>query len=103
MRTGVYDERFQLVALSRDLLTRHLCSERMLGRDSSNGTTNQLKEITMAGPITNRKVRVGVLGAGRWANGAHLPGWARDPRCELVAICDVDRGLADETAQTFSI
>lgn len=57
----------------------------------------------MAGPITDRKLRVGVLGAGRWANVAHLPGWARDPRCELVAICDVDRGLADETAQTFSI
>lgn len=29
-----------------------------------------------------------VLGAGAWANFAHIPGWQRDPRCEVVAICD---------------
>ena len=33
-------------------------------------------------------VRVGVLGAGAWAEFAHLPGYKRDPRCELVAIAD---------------
>jgi predicted dehydrogenase len=55
----------------------------------------------MAGPITGRKVRVGVLGAGRWANVAHLPGWARDPRCEVVVICDVERQLAEATAPKF--
>ena len=52
-------------------------------------------------PIEGRRVRVGVLGAGRWATMAHLPGWVRDPRCELVAICDVDRGLAEAAAETF--
>ena len=31
---------------------------------------------------------VGVLGAGAWAEFAHLPGYKRDPRCELVAIAD---------------
>ena len=31
-------------------------------------------------PITDRKLRVAVLGAGAWANRAHLPGWDRDPR-----------------------
>ena len=43
-----------------------------------------------------RKVRVGVLGAGAWAEFAHLPGYARDPRCELVAIADpvVERARA---------
>ena len=42
------------------------------------------------------KVRVGVLGAGAWAEFAHLPGYKRDPRCELVAIADpvVDRAQA---------
>ena len=29
-----------------------------------------------------RRVRVGVLGAGAWARSAHLPGFARDSRCE---------------------
>ncbi|MFN8590082.1 MAG: Gfo/Idh/MocA family oxidoreductase [Thermomicrobiales bacterium] len=57
----------------------------------------------MSDAISERPVRVGVLGAGRWAQIAHLPGWARDPRTELVAVCDVDRGLADEAAATFSV
>ena len=52
-------------------------------------------------PIEGRTVRVGVLGAGRWALMAHLPGWARDPRCEIVTICDTDRGLAETAAATF--
>ncbi len=49
------------------------------------------------------KVRVGVLGAGAWARFAHLPGYVRDPRCELVAIADplVDR--AHEFAKEFNI
>ncbi len=52
---------------------------------------------------TPRRVRVGVLGAGIWAQGAHLPGFARDPRCELVAIADPKRDLADEAARQFGI
>jgi predicted dehydrogenase len=41
-------------------------------------------------------VKVGVLGAGAWAEFAHLPGYKRDPRCELVAIADpvVERARA---------
>ncbi len=54
-------------------------------------------------PITERKVRVGVLGAGGWAIRAHLPGWTRDPRCEVVALCDVDPALLAETATQFGI
>ncbi len=57
----------------------------------------------MVGPITGRIVRVGVLGGGRWAKMAHLPGWTRDPRCEVVAVCDVDAGLAAETAAAFDV
>lgn len=49
------------------------------------------------------KLRVGVLGAGTWAKFAHIPGWQRDPRCEVVAICDVERDRADEYAQHFGI
>jgi len=49
------------------------------------------------------KIRVGVLGAGAWAKGAHIPGWQRDPRCEVVAICDVQKGLAEQYARHFGI
>jgi predicted dehydrogenase len=51
----------------------------------------------MAGP----ELRVGVIGTGRWANMAHLPGWQRDPRVELVAVCDADEGRAEEAARQF--
>jgi len=51
----------------------------------------------------SRRVRVGVLGAGTWARAAHLPGFARDPRCELVAIADPNKALAEETARMFGI
>jgi predicted dehydrogenase len=54
-------------------------------------------------PIVDRPVRVGVLGAGRWAQMAHLPGWARDPRTELVAVCDIEPQLAKEAAAKFGI
>jgi predicted dehydrogenase len=55
----------------------------------------------MARPITGRKVRVAVLGAGAWANRAHLPGWARDSRAEIVAICDTDSALAETAAEHY--
>jgi predicted dehydrogenase len=48
-------------------------------------------------------LRVAVLGAGRWAAGAHLPGWHRDRRCRLVAICDVERDRAEACAREFDI
>lgn len=49
------------------------------------------------------KVRVGVLGAGAWAKFAHLPGYRRDPRCELVAIADPVVERAREFAAEFNI
>ena len=30
--------------------------------------------------MSERALRVGVLGAGNWARLAHVPGWQRDPR-----------------------
>lgn len=49
------------------------------------------------------KLRVAVIGAGRWANTAHLPGFQRSPLCDLVMICDLDRELAEARARTFAI
>ena len=49
------------------------------------------------------KVRVGILGAGTWARGAHIPGYKRDARCELVAIADPVVARAREFANEFSI
>jgi predicted dehydrogenase len=51
----------------------------------------------------NERVRVAVLGAGAWAASAHIPGWQRDPRAEVVAIVDPLRERAEEFARRFEI
>ena len=40
--------------------------------------------------MTGDRIRVAVVGTGRWAQVAHIPGWQRDPRAEVVALADVD-------------
>jgi len=52
---------------------------------------------------SSRVIRVGVLGAGAWANFAHLPGFKRDPRCQVVALADPQADLARATAGAFQI
>src|SRR4029450_13565648 len=55
-------------------------------------------------PLTrNSVIRVGVLGPGAWARGAHLPGYRRDPRCKVVAIADVEIDRARDAAREFDI
>lgn len=50
-----------------------------------------------------RVVRVGVLGAGAWASFAHLPGFKRETRCQVVAIADPQLDLARAAAERFEI
>jgi predicted dehydrogenase len=59
--------------------------------------------MTTMRTIRGDKVRVGVLGAGAWAEFAHLPGFKRDARCELVAIADPVRERAADFAEKFGI
>ena len=51
--------------------------------------------------MAEQRLGVGVIGAGRWANLAHLPGWVRDSRCELIAVCDKDLDRARAAAGRF--
>lgn len=51
----------------------------------------------------NEKLRVAVMGAGRWAEMAHIPGWQRDPRCEVVVVCDPAGSLARDVAAQFEV
>ena len=53
--------------------------------------------------IRDTIVRVGVVGAGTWARAAHLPGYRRDPRCRVVAVCDIDIDRARDTARAFDV
>lgn len=49
------------------------------------------------------RLRIGVIGAGRWSKTAHLPGFLRSPLCDLVTICDLDEELAAAAASEFDI
>ena len=49
------------------------------------------------------KLKVGIIGAGRWAKNAHLPGFTRSPLSEVVAICDLNSDLAEMRAKEFDI
>jgi len=53
--------------------------------------------------MSDSTLRVGVLGAGKWAASAHVPGWTRDPRVKVVVICDVEQDRAKEVAGRFGI
>jgi predicted dehydrogenase len=53
--------------------------------------------------MADAELRVGVIGAGRWANMAHLPAWKRDPRCKLIAVCDVAGDLVEKAARDYEI
>ena len=51
-----------------------------------------------------KKVRIGVIGAGGIANGAHLPGYSLIPdNCEIYALCDIDKKALDTTAEKYGI
>jgi predicted dehydrogenase len=52
----------------------------------------------MSGPLG-----IGVLGAHRWAEKAHLPGYAAYERARVVAICDVVADRAHAMAERFGI
>jgi len=51
--------------------------------------------------MMTERLRVAVIGAGRWSAEAHLPGWQRSPLCELVTVCDLDADLAARRAREF--
>lgn len=53
--------------------------------------------------MSEKQIRVAVVGAGRWAERAHIPGWQRDGRAEVVALVDLDEGLARKVAGEFGI
>jgi predicted dehydrogenase len=53
--------------------------------------------------MTADRVRVAVVGTGHWAQVAHLPGWLRDPRAEVVALADVNEAALMATAREFGV
>jgi predicted dehydrogenase len=53
--------------------------------------------------MSSKELRVAVIGAGRWAERAHIPGWQRDPRVEVAALVDTDAEVLGRVAKEFGI
>ena len=53
--------------------------------------------------MSNEKVRVAFIGAGRQANWRHYPSVASQPDAEIVAIADLVPEKADETAKRWGV
>ncbi len=53
--------------------------------------------------MTSGRLRVAVVGTGSWAVRAHIPGWQRDPRAEVVALADTSPGVLAGAAAAFGV
>src|ERR1700753_1537887 len=53
--------------------------------------------------MSSKELRVAVVGAGRWAERAHIPGWQRGSRVEVTALVDADGEVAARVAKDFGI
>jgi predicted dehydrogenase len=53
--------------------------------------------------MEKKKLRIAVIGAGDWAERAHIPGWQRDSRAEVVALVDLDLNLAKKVGSKFNV
>ncbi|MDR1303721.1 MAG: Gfo/Idh/MocA family oxidoreductase [Verrucomicrobiales bacterium] len=52
----------------------------------------------------SKKLKIGLIGAGGIARGAHMnPGWKIAPDCEVVAVCDIHRPTVEKFARDFNI
>jgi virulence factor len=53
--------------------------------------------------IQNKKLKIGIIGAGGIANSVHLPSLCAIGNIEVVSICDIVKEKAEKTAAKFSI
>lgn len=49
------------------------------------------------------KVRIGVIGVGSIADGAHLPNYVNNPKVELTALADINQERADQMAEKYGV
>lgn len=50
-----------------------------------------------------RPIRLAIVGAGAVSDYHHVPAIALDPRAELVAVCDADRGLLEQRRSQWGV
>ncbi len=53
--------------------------------------------------MNDAPLRIGLVGAGGIMRTAHVPAWRDTKGCEIVAVCDRDRGAAERMAASLGI
>jgi len=53
--------------------------------------------------MANSVLRLGIIGAGHWAQTAHIPSFQKSERSKVLAICDENEDLARKVASQFKI
>lgn len=51
----------------------------------------------------DRKLKIGLIGAGGIAAHAHMPGYAKMDNVEIVAICDIKPEKAEALAKEYNV
>lgn len=52
----------------------------------------------------SKKLKIGIIGSGGIAQGAHMKGYAAIPdQCEMVAVCDVNPETAKKAAEMYNV
>jgi predicted dehydrogenase len=54
-------------------------------------------------PAMKPRLRLAVIGCGKVAQNVHLPALARSSRCELVAVCDASREVAEGVGRRYAV
>ncbi|HTW97853.1 MAG TPA: Gfo/Idh/MocA family oxidoreductase [Acidimicrobiales bacterium] len=53
--------------------------------------------------MSESTLAIAVVGSGRWALRAHLPGWQRDERCRIAALVDSNPDALAEAGERFAV
>ncbi|KAA3616271.1 MAG: gfo/Idh/MocA family oxidoreductase [Calditrichaeota bacterium] len=53
--------------------------------------------------MNKNKIKIGIIGAGKIAQIAHIPQWKNIPEAEIVSICDIQPSTAEYVAKKFSV
>src|SRR5204863_8654188 len=76
--------------------------DRCLWHASKTGTGAAASALRKEWSRMAKKVRIGIIGTGGIANGAHLPGYSQIPEeCEIFALCDIDPKALQKTAEKY--
>ncbi|MCA9733699.1 MAG: Gfo/Idh/MocA family oxidoreductase [Deferribacteres bacterium] len=53
--------------------------------------------------MNTKKVKIGIIGAGKIAQIAHIPQWKKIPEAEIISVCDVQASTAESVSKKYNV